>query len=154
MARKYISPEEALSRMQRYCAYQERCHQEVRSKLLELGIYGDTLENVMAELIGDNFLNEERFARAFAGGKFRISHWGRLRIRRELQFRDISDYCIRKALAEIDESEYLDTLRQLLEKKAALLPEGPTRRMKLFQLALRKGYEADLIGEVIAGLGD
>ena len=121
--KKYTSKAEALSKLQGYCAYQDRCHQEVRSKLLDLGIYGNDLEEIMADLIQENFLNEERYARSFARGKFRIKKWGRNRIRRELKMRDISDYCLRKAMAEIEEEEYLKTLRKVLEKKDKLLKE-------------------------------
>jgi regulatory protein len=104
--KKYISKDDALLKLQAYCAYQDRCHSEVRSKLLDLGIYGDDLEDIIVALIEDNFLNEERYARSYARGKFRIKQWGRLRIRRELKFRKISDYCIRKAMEEIDENDY------------------------------------------------
>ena len=116
--KKYHSKEEALDKLQRYCAYQDRCHQEVRSKLLDLGIYGEDLEEIIVQLISDNFLNEERFARSYARGKFRIKRWGRNRIWQELQKRQISDYCLRKAMEEIDEAEYQKTLWELLEKKS------------------------------------
>ncbi len=104
--------------MQRYCAYQDRCHSEVRSKLLDLGIYGDELEEVIAELITDNFLNEERFARSYARGKFNIKKWGRIRIKQELKRRHITAYCLRKAMEEIEEEDYLKTLEGLIRKKA------------------------------------
>ena len=92
-AKKYISPEDALAKLQRYCAYQDRCHQEVRTKLIDLGVFGDTLEEIITDLIKDNFLNEERFARSYARGKFRMRKWGRIKIRQELKLRKISDYC-------------------------------------------------------------
>ncbi len=107
--KKYISQAEALQKLQRYCAYQDRCHSEVRSKLLDLGIYGDELEEIIAELITDNFLNEERFARSYARGKFNIKKWGRHRIKQELKRRQITDYCLRKAMEEIEETDYLNT---------------------------------------------
>ena len=114
---KYISKADALTRLQRYCAYQDRCHQEVRNKLLELGIFGDDLEEIIYDLIQENFLNEERYARSFARGKFRIKKWGRNRIRQELKMRNISDYCLRKAMTEIEENQYLNVLREVLRKK-------------------------------------
>lgn len=151
MNKKRISRDEALAKLQQYCAYQDRCHQEVRGKLLDLGVYGDDLENVMAELIADGFLNEERFARSYARGKFRLKQWGRLRIVRELKLRDISDYCRRRALEEIDDEEYLDTLRELVEKKAAGLDgEEPfVKRNKVAQHVIRRGFEPDLVWEVV-----
>lgn len=136
-----------MQKLQRYCAYQDRCHREVRSKLIELGIYGDALEEIMAELIREDFLNEERFARSFARGKFNLKQWGRLRIRRELKMRDVSDYCIRKAMEEIDETEYLRTIKGLLAKKANVMTETDAfkKNQKLVQYAMRRGFEPELI---------
>jgi regulatory protein len=147
----YLSKEEGLIRLQQYCAYQERCHQEVRTKLIELGVYGLDLENVMTELIRENFLNEERFARSYAGGKFRVKKWGRKRIVMELKARHISDYCIKKGLSEIVEADYRDTLEQLLEKKRAASKERNTfkRNNELANYVIGKGYEAHLVWEII-----
>ncbi len=150
-SRKYISTEQALAKLQRYCVYQDRCHKEVRSKLLDLGIYGEDLEFVIVELIKDNFLNEERYACSFARGKHRIKKWGRVKIRQELWKRNISDYCMKKAMQEIEEEDYLETLEQLLTKKAALLREKDIfkKRTKLANYAIQKGYESQLIWESI-----
>ncbi len=152
--KKYISKADALEKLQRYCVYQDRCHQEVRYKLLDLGIYGDELEEIIAELITDNFLNEERFARSFARGKFRQKRWGRIRIRQELKQRKISDYCIRKAMTEIDPELYEEALLAVLHKKKALLQELDTykRNHKLAQYAMQRGYEANLVWEYIRQL--
>lgn len=143
----YISKEEALAKLQRYCAYQDRCHQEVRTKLLELGVYGDVLEEIIAELIGDNFLNEERFARSYARGKFRIRKWGKQKIKQELQVRRVSKYCIRKGLEEIEDQEYEQTLEQLIVKKWKTLKEKNLfqKKAKIAKYLLQKGYEGDLI---------
>ena len=89
-----------------YCQYQERCHSEVRNKLYELGCNKDDVEQHIIDLIETGILNEERFAKAYAGGKFRMKQWGREKIRQQLKFRKISEYCIRKGLAEIDGNEY------------------------------------------------
>ena len=110
MQKKYLSKADALKRMQRYCAYQDRCHSEVRTKLIELGVYGDTLEEIMAELVIERFLDEERFARSYVRGKFRLKKWGRVRIKRELKLRKISAYCQRKGLEEIEEELFLDVV--------------------------------------------
>lgn len=144
--KKYISKEEALSKLEQYCAYQDRCHQEVRSKLLDLGIYGDDLEEIIADLISDNFLNEERYARSYARGKFRIKKWGKTRIQRELKMRKISAYCLRKAMEEIDEEEYEQTLIAIIEKKNKTLREVDAykRRYKLVQYAIQRGFESSL----------
>ncbi len=150
-AKKYVSKEEALHKLQRYCAYQDRCHQEVRTKLLELGIYGDDLEEIISDLIQENFLNEERFARSFARGKFRIKKWGRNRILQELKKRNISGYCLRMAMTEIEEGEYLKTLKEVLKKKDGLLKEQNSfkRKNKLAQYGISRGFENNLIWEAV-----
>lgn len=146
---KWISKEDALKKLQRYCAYQDRCHQEVRSKLLDLGLYGDDLEEVITDLITDNFLNEERFARSYTRGKFRLKQWGRVRIKRELKQRNISDYCIQKAMEEIEEPIYRAALTQMLEKRLAMVKETKPYqiRKKLADYAVRRGYEIHLVWE-------
>ena len=148
---RYITTEEALAKLQKYCAYQDRCHQEVRTKLLKLGIYGDSLESIMVDLITENFLNEERFAKSYARGKFRIKHWGRIRIKQELKLRNISVYCIKKAMQEIEEEDYLLTIRALLKKKNKSLKEANLyqRKNKLARYLLQKGFETGLIWEQI-----
>ncbi|MCB0563890.1 MAG: RecX family transcriptional regulator [Phaeodactylibacter sp.] len=148
---EWVSKEEALAKLQRYCAYQERCHEEVRSKLLDMGIYSDWREEIIVQLIEENFLNEERFARAFARGKFRIKQWGRTRIRQELKKRKISDYCLRKAMEEIEEEDYLNTLRTaLIKKNISLKEEDPYRRKsKLARYAVSRGFESELAWQLI-----
>ena len=148
---KYISKADALTRLQKYCAYQDRCHSEVRSKLLEIGCYGDDLEEVICELIADNFLNEERFARIYAGSKFRVKRWGRSKIRRELRFRHISDYCLKKAMEEISDEDYDEAMRELLRKKGRTLREKDRfkRNGKLAAYLLQKGYESWQVWPVI-----
>lgn len=149
--KKYISQLEALKKLQRYCAYQDRCHSEVRSKLLDLGIYGDELEEVIAELITDNFLNEERFARSYARGKFNIKKWGRNKIKQELKRRHITAYCLRKAMEEIEEEDYQKTLEALIHKKAGQMtdPFSFKNKQKLAAFVIRKGYESNLVWEVL-----
>jgi len=149
--RKYTSKADALVKLQRYCAYQDRCHQEVRSRLIELGCYGQDLEEVMANLIEEKFLDEERFARSFARGKFRMKQWGRTRIRQELKLRNISEYCIRKAMEEISEQDYLKTLMEVLEKRSMQIAEGNdfARKGKLAQYAMSRGFEAELVWKTL-----
>ena len=155
MQKKYLSKADALKRMQRYCAYQDRCHSEVRTKLIELGVYGDTLEEIMAELVIERFLDEERFARSYVRGKFRLKKWGRVRIKRELKLRKISAYCQRKGLEEIEEEEYQKTLREILQKK--LVDYGRKYNSfqagsKAAQYAQGRGYETALIWPIIKEL--
>lgn len=151
-AKKYLSKADALVKLQRYCAYQDRCHQEVRSKLIELGCYGQDLEEVMASLIEEKFLDEERFARSFARGKFRMKQWGRIRIRQELKIRNISEYCLRKAMEEISETDYLKTLKAVLEKRASQIAEADdfARKGKLAQYAMSRGFEAEMVWEALS----
>lgn len=152
--KKYLTKEEGLSKLQRYCAYQDRCHQEVRTKLLDIGIYGDDLEEIISELIQDNFLNEERFARSYARGKFRMRKWGRIRIRQELKMRKISDYCMRKAMEELEEFDYEGTIDQLIVKKWREVKEKNEfkKRGKVATYLVGKGFESGLVWERIKKL--
>jgi regulatory protein len=149
--KKYIDNATALIKMQRYCAYQERSHQEVKDKLIELGVYGDRIDEIIVELIQENFLNEERFAKAFVRGKFNIKKWGKIRIKNELKIHRISAYCLKKGFEEIEDSVYFDTLVSILTKKKLLLNEEDKYklRQKLFAYAQQKGYEIPLINEAL-----
>jgi regulatory protein len=148
--KKITSPEVLKRKMESYCAYQERCQQEVRSKLYELGGYTKDIEQLIAELIEQNFLNEERFAIAYAGGKFRIKKWGKIKIISELKFRHISAYCIKKALQQIDEDDYKKTLMEVLNKKNANFAKASSmQKMQLAKFAMSKGFEPDLIWKTL-----
>ncbi|CAH1001655.1 Regulatory protein RecX [Neolewinella maritima] len=147
--------EQALEALQHFCAYQDRCHKEAREKLHELGYYGDPAEEVIVELIKDKYLDEERFARNYARGKFRMKRWGRYKIRNELKQRQISAYCIKKAMTEIDESDYFGTLCSELERrnKAEKAGQHPyLRRRKLADYMVKRGYESGLVWEAIKEL--
>lgn len=146
--------QEALAKLERYCAYQERCHLEVSQKLQALGMIPQVQEAIIAQLIQDNFLNETRFAQAFARGKFRIKHWGKLRITRELKARKISDWNIKKALEEIEPEQYLKTLDRLSNQfwNKHLGLELWKRRHKVVQALQYRGWENDLIFESLSRL--
>jgi len=140
-----------LATIKQYCAYQERCHSEVRNKLLELGCYGEDLEAAIGLLIEENFLNEERFAIAFAGGKFRMQSWGKVKIRLHLKQKQVSEYCIGKGLKSIDDNDYYNRLKALYEKKEQALDSEKNewrKRQKITAYLLQKGYESDLIQQV------
>ena len=149
--KKFYSKEEAYRKALDYCAFQERCHQEVRDKLYYWGLHHEDVEALISQLISEGFLNEERFAKAFAGGKFRIKNWGRNKIRNELNQRKISDYCIKQALAAIDEKDYLDTLHHVIEKKSREVNETNffSRNNKLAMFAISRGFESELVWEII-----
>ena len=142
---------QALIAAQKYCAYKERCHKEVRNKLYEYGLNTTDVETVLMELIESNFINEERFALAYAGGKFRVKKWGRLKITAELQRRDVSPYCIKKALETIVEKDYRNTLYQMVEKKLRDYRGDNefVQNNKVANYCFNKGYESGLIWEVI-----
>ena len=148
---KYHSKDEALFKLQKYCSYQDRCHSEVRKKLISLNIYGEDLEDIITDLIRENFLNEERFARSYARGKFRMKRWGRMKIKSELKFKRVSEYCIRKGLTEIDADEYQKSLYYLLEKKDSQIKSVNQydRYQKLYKFAYSKGYESELISSAV-----
>lgn len=143
---KYFTPEQALKKAEAYCAYQERCQQEVRDKLYEWGLKSNDVENTIAKLITDNFLNEERFAKAYAGGKFRIKKWGRNRILQELKKRNISDYCIKKAMKELDE-DYTQTLKKVISARELKVKEKNhlKKQYKIAQYAISRGFESELV---------
>jgi len=144
--------EVGLEKLRKYCAYQERCHQEVRSKLLSIKIYGDELEEIISELIKDNYLNEERFACAFARGKFRMKMWGRNKIKQHLQIKRITSYCVRKAMEEIEEEEYIGTLDLILQKQLMKYEHlnSLVARDKAIQYAISRGYETSIVYDRIS----
>lgn len=144
---KTLTPQQAKEKIQRYCAYQERSHLEVRGKLYSYGLYRGDVDEILSGLITDGFLNEERFARAFTGGKFRMKKWGRIKITHALESKGLSTNCIRLGLKEIDEGAYIETLRQLLvDKRDTLEVDNPfVLRDKLSSYAIQKGYEPDLV---------
>jgi regulatory protein len=151
---KHVTPQEGRKKIERYCAYQERHHQEVRQKLFSYGLYKDDVEEIITSLITDGFLNEERYAKAYAGGKFRMKKWGRLKITNALENKGLSNNCIRLGMKEIDEADYLKTLHQILEHKAKMISDENlyVKRDKLSKFAIAKGYEPDLTWKMIRAL--
>lgn len=146
-----LTPSQALLKSAHYCAYQERCQKEVRAKLAEWGLWGVDAENIVLQLIEQNYLNEERFARAFAGGKFRTKQWGRNKIKIELRQREISDYCLSKAMLEIDGDDYLKVLEAEAIKKLKGTKDKDTRvkKLKASRYLIGKGFEPDLTWDVL-----
>ena len=146
-----IQKKTLLDKLKKYCAYQERCHRDVEEKLKKLKADEEMANEIISELITENYLNEERFAIAYTRGKHRINKWGRNKIIRELKQRNISTYLINKSLEEIIETEYLSTLRHLLEEKNKMIKAKNIfeRKKKLISYAYRKGYENELITDII-----
>jgi regulatory protein len=143
-----MTKSEALQKLKKYCAYQERSHSEVRTKLISLEVYGDTLEEVIFDLVQEDYLNEERFARSYARGKHRIKKWGRDKITQSLKLKRVSEYCIKKAMTEIDPDLYVETLQEVLKKyykERKSKYDSHTIRVKLIQHAVSKGYEYHLV---------
>ena len=147
MSKKVFTVQEIKRKLEQYCVYQDRCHKEVEQKMREYNLIPEAKEMILLSLLKDNFLNEERFAKSFARGKFRIKHWGKQRIVQELKQRDISAYNIKSALKEIDEQEYLKSIFEIAEKRNDTIkePNHFKRKKKLIDFLLRKGYETDLI---------
>lgn len=150
-SKKVTDKIQARVKAEHFCAYQERSQQEVRIKLQSLDLPWAEIEELISELIQNNFLNEERFAKTYALGKFRIKNWGKLKIKQGLKLKQVPDKMITRVLKQIDEQDYSATLNDLLAKKAALLKERDLfkRNYKLMQYALGKGYERDLIAELL-----
>ena len=142
---------EPLIKAANFCAYQERTHKEVRKKLGELEVLGDDAEEIITYLIENNYLNEERFARVFAGSKFRQKKWGRIKIRQELKMRGMSEYCLKAGMSEIDGDDYMITLQEIIKKKSKDIKDSNKSivRQKLVKFALSKGFENDLVFDVV-----
>lgn len=149
--RKIYTRDQAFKKAGEYCAYQERCQQEVRDKIYSWGLHRDDVEAVIAQLISDGFINEERFARTFAGGKFRIKKWGRVKIKNELKAKKITDYCIRKAMEEIDDKDYLKALKAVIDKKAKETKETNLFKKvnKIAAYCISRGFESDVVWDVL-----
>jgi regulatory protein len=145
----------ALKKMEAFCAYQERSQYEVRGKLIQLGIRNEELEQIIIELIENNYLNESRFAHIYAKGKLRIKGWGKIKISQGLKLKQVSAPIIKKALQALDETEYLEKLREVIAKKERNTSEkvGYQRNYKVVQYALSRGFEQDLIFYVLKDSG-
>jgi regulatory protein len=146
----------AISRIKNYCALQDRCQWDVRQKLSEWGLLENTKNIIMIELIKDSFIDEERYARSFCRGKFRIKKWGRRKIEFELKKKNISSVCIKKGMEEIDEKEYLKALENQAEKKNGLIKEKNyfKRQTKLGNYLIKRGFEANLVWEKLKEMSD
>ena len=141
------SIKEAKQKIEFFCSYQERCHEEVVSKLRSMKMDSDEIDQIMVHLIAENFLSEERFACSFARGKHRIKHWGKIRITNELKYKNISQTLINIALKEITPEEYLETFHALAERNWESIKETNTlkKRKKFCDYMLRKGFESNLV---------
>lgn len=155
MQEKHINKNAYWQKITAYCVYQERCHKEVRDKLYTLGLHKNDVEQYICRLIDENYLNEQRFAEQFAGGKFRNNQWGRQKIIYVLRQKNISTYCIDKALQQINDAAYLNTLQNVACKKWDSMPKNipiHLRKQKLIPYLLQKGYENELIKKLISNL--
>jgi regulatory protein len=139
------SPDAALTNLERFCAYRERSPKEVRAKLRELGVADDLAEQIFSSLRADGFFEEKRFALAYATGKFRYNHWGKVRIRMELRMHDIRPALIEKALNNIDVEEYTAVLQKLIEQKRRQYAADAHAREKIAASLMRTGFESELI---------
>jgi len=151
---KFYSLSEATKKLESYCAYQDRCHKEVEIKLREIGMIPEAIGQITTHLIQENYLNEERFSKSFARGKFRIKKWGRNRIVNELKQRQITKYNITIALKEIKQEEYIETLDALAKKRLSQIRETNTqkRKKKLADYLLYRGWESYLVYEKLKEL--
>lgn len=151
MYKKQLTKEQALQKLKHYCGYQERCHSEVKEKLYSLGVWKKEQDEIIAALIEEKYLDEERFAIAFAGGRFRLKQWGRVKIKYELKQKQVSEYSIKKALKLIDEADYLKVLQKLATEKYAVLKDEQylLRKKKTMDYLLGKGFEMELVRGMI-----
>ena len=156
MVLQNFTPGQSLPKIKQYCAYQERCHAEVRDKLYSFGLNKKEVDEIISIVITENYLNEERFAIQFAGGKFRMKQWGKNKIKNALKFKQVSDYCIKKALKEIDSAAYEKTFQKLAEQKLKTLKSEKNifiKKRKLQDFLLQKGYESDLVSSELKKIG-
>jgi len=149
--KKSFTVDQLQRKLEQYCVYQDRCHKEIEQKMRDYNLIPEARELILLRLMKDNFLNEERFSKIYARGKFRIKSWGKQRIVRELKFRDISDYNIKTALKEIDSEEYIATIYRITENRNAVLTEANPfkRKQKLIDFLKRKGFENELIFKTV-----
>ena len=146
---------EAKAKLENYCAYQERCHKEVNQKLRDMKMIPEAIEIIKLHLLEHNFLNETRFAKAFTRGKFNHKKWGKIRIKRELSYREISKYNIEIGLKEICEEKYLNTFNDLAKKRFEQLSSETNlqkKRKKIADYLLYRGWESFLVYEKIRAL--
>ena len=152
MQRKQLSPEQAYEKIKYYCAYQERSHKETKEKLYTLGLRREQVDLLLSRLIEEGYLNEERFAIQLAGGKFRIKQWGKKKIEQQLKEKQVSAYCIKKALAQINDTDYEQTLEILATRKWEQLKTEKNifiKMRKLQDYLLQKGYEYERVKEIL-----
>ena len=151
---KTYTVDEAQKRLESYCAYQERCHKEVTQKLYDMKMIPEARDQIVVHLLQHNFLNEERFAQAFARGKFRIKKWGKQRIQLELRRKDINKTLIAIALKEISDEDYYSTFHALAEKKVETIrePNKQNKRQKLADYLFYRGWESHLVYDKIREL--
>ncbi|MGY0391400.1 regulatory protein RecX [Bizionia sp. KMM 8389] len=151
---KSYTVEDAKRQLERYCAYQERCHKEVTDKLKQMQMIPEVIDVVVVHLLNHNFLNETRFAQTYVRGKFNIKKWGRQRLRLELKKRDVSKYNIDLAMKEISDADYLATFHELAEKKLKTITETDTwkKRKKLANYLLYRGWESHIVYDKVADL--
>jgi regulatory protein len=149
-----FSVKEAVQKIEYFCSYQERCHDEVVSKLRTMKMDSDEIDHIMVHLIASNFLSEERFASSFARGKHRIKHWGKIRIVNELKFKNISQTLINIALKEISQEEYSATFHTLAERQWNSIREtnDSKKRKKFCDYLLRRGFESNLVYDKVKEL--
>ena len=148
---KSYTVDEATKLLENYCAYQNRCHKEVEQKLHDINMIPQAKEKILLHLLQHDFLNEERYSKAFTRGKFKIKKWGKIKITNELKFRNISAYNIKNALLEINDDAYLKTLQQLAKKKSPLIKASNSfiKRNKLSTYLISKGYESNLVFDLV-----
>lgn len=152
--KEIYSIKEAIHKIEHYCAYQDRCHEEVEQKLRSMKMDSEEINQIIAHLIDENFLNEERFACSFARGKHRIKHWGKIRISNELKFRGINQTLINIALKEISPEEYFETFDTLANRNWESIQESNSlkKRKKFCDYLLRRGFESNLVYEKVREL--
>lgn len=154
LSRKTYTVQEAISKLEHFCAYQERCHQEVRQKLVGMFMIPEAIDVIIVHLIAHNFLNEERFAKTFVSGKFKFKAWGRRRLIFELKKKGVSKTNINQALTAITDDDYIDYFNDLANIRVNLIKESNIykKRKKFIDYFLYRGWEPHLVYDKAAEL--
>lgn len=147
MRNQDLTVKEIEGKLQYYCSYQDRCHKEIKEKLKSFKISSEELNEIVSNLIKDNYLNESRFSKSFVRGKFNIKNWGKVRIVNELKLRNISIYNINLGLKEIDDQDYINKLEDIFNKKLSSLRNlnSNLKKKKIISYLLYRGWESNLI---------
>ena len=148
---KPLTPAQAMNRAAALCARTEQAPADIREKLLKWGLSPSEATQVMTQLVGQGYIDERRFARAFVNDRFRFNGWGRIKIAHQLRLKGISGETIDEAMTLIDEEQYRQRLLELLQAKWRTVSGREPRAAwaAMMRFAASRGFEAGIAGECV-----